>query len=148
MLGEFMDIFESHGLKKTKNRKIIFDALKKLNKPVSCDELYKEVLKNEDINLATIYRNLNAFVELDIMNKIIRQDGIAYYYLINNEHSHYMVCDKCNSQFVLDNCPIDINYLNVINQNGFRATGHILEIHGICSDCQLKIIDDENEVGD
>ena len=52
-----MDIFKSHGLKKTKNRKIILDTLGALNKPVSCDELYKEVSKCEDINLATIYRN-------------------------------------------------------------------------------------------
>lgn len=143
-----MDIFEIYGLKRTKNRKIIYDTLKELNKPISSEELHKIISKNEDINLATIYRNLNTFVELKIVNKIIRQDGIAYYFLKSNEHSHYMVCDRCNNQFKLDNCPINIDYLNYISKSGFKATGHILEIHGICEDCQKSIIDENDEVGD
>lgn len=138
-----MDIFKIHDLKKTKSREIIYNKLKELNEPISSDELHKMISGVRNINLATIYRNLNTFVGLGIMDKIVRQDGIAYYFL-NNEHSHYMVCDKCKNQFKLENCPIDMNYINLLNKSGFKATGHTLEIHGICRECQNENIDEND----
>lgn len=131
-----MDIFTKHGLKNTKTRQIIYEKLKEINEPINADELHKIISEEDSVNLVTIYRNLNTLAELDIIEKIIRQNGIAYYSLVEDTHTHYMVCDICNNQFKLDECPIDINQLKLIDKVGFKPTGHILEIHGVCKQCQ------------
>lgn len=131
-----MDLFEKYNLKRTKTRQIIVDALVNNNKPVSCEELYKQLSKNHSINLATIYRNLNTLSEIDFINKIVRQDGIAYYSLKHID-AHFMVCDICNKQIPLDHCPLDDSFTDQIEKNNFKPTGHVFEIHGICKNCQI-----------
>lgn len=131
-----MDIFSKHGLKNTKTRQIIYEKLKEIKEPINAEELHKIISEENSINLVTVYRNLNTLADLNIIEKIIRQDGIAYYSLVEDSHAHYMVCDVCNSQFKLDECPIDIENLNLIEKDGFKPTGHILEIHGVCKNCQ------------
>lgn len=131
-----MDIFSKHGLKTTKTRKIIYKKLKEIKEPISAEELHDLLIKDHSINLVTVYRNLNTLADLDIINKIIRQDGITYYSLAENSHNHYMVCDICKNQYKLEDCPVDIDYLNLIDKDGFKPTGHTLEIHGICKNCQ------------
>lgn len=130
------DIFVEHGLKKTKTREIIYNKLKELNRPVSSEELHSLLVKNYSINLATVYRNLNTLEEINVIEKIVRQDGISYYSLIDDSHIHYMVCDNCNAHLKLETCPIDLNLINKTYNNGFKSTRHILEIHGICKNCQ------------
>ncbi len=130
------DIFSKYGLKKTKARQMIYEALNNLNRPVSTEELHCNLLKNYSINLATVYRNLNTLEEINIVEKVVRQDGISYYYLPKKGHSHYMVCDSCNDHFELDICPLDLNLVDKTYDNGFKSTSHILEIHGICKKCQ------------
>lgn len=131
-----MDIFNKYGLKRTKTREIIIEKLKQLNSPISSEELHSILVEDFSINLATVYRNLNTLEKLNVIEKIVRQDGISYYFLSKDGHSHYMVCDKCNDQFELECCPVDLDGINKINNNGFKTTGHILEIHGICKNCQ------------
>lgn len=133
-----MNIFGKYGLKKTKTRTIIFDKFKEIKEPISAETLYDLISKDQSINLTTIYRNLNTLEELNIVEKIVRQDGIAYYSLKSNGHSHYMICDRCKIQIQLESCPIDINFFKQVNESGFEPTGHILEIHGLCEKCGLK----------
>ncbi|WP_054251939.1 Fur family transcriptional regulator [Neofamilia massiliensis] len=130
-----MDLFKKYKLKRTKTREIIIDGLECIKKPISAEELYAYLSKNHDINLATVYRNLNTLAEIGFINKVVRQDGIAYYSL-EEVDIHYMVCDSCNKQIELDHCPIDHDFFEKINKSGFKSKGHIFEIHGVCKDCQ------------
>lgn len=136
-VGEFMDIFNEHGLKRTKTREIILEKLKELNRPISSEELHSTIVSDYSINLATVYRNLNTLVDINVIEKIVRQDGVSYYSFMKNGHSHYMVCDICNVNLKLESCPINIDTIIKTQNNGFKTTGHILEIHGICKKCQI-----------
>ncbi len=131
-----MDIFRTHGIKQTKNREIIYSRLNELNAPISADSLYALLLDNHSINLATVYRNLNTFVEHGIAEKHIRQDGISYFNVIKHKHNHYLICESCKSQFELDDCPIDKYFFQEMQNKGFLITGHNVEIYGLCKDCQ------------
>ncbi|MDO5028323.1 MAG: Fur family transcriptional regulator [Bacillota bacterium] len=132
-----MDLFKKYKLKRTKTREIIIEALKSAKKPISTEELYKTLSDENNINLTTVYRNLNTLVEIGFINKIVRQDGIAYYSLENLD-VHYIVCDSCNKQIELDHCPIDHSFFEEVDNKGFKTKGHIFEVHGLCKDCQEK----------
>lgn len=131
-----MDILKSHGLKSTKNRIYLYNKLKEASAPLTAQELKNSLPKSNRMNLATIYRNLNSFVDANIAERNIRQDGVAYFSLHTGVHTHYLVCEKCGRQFPLEKCPIDFELLNSIKSKDFQITGHALEISGICKDCQ------------
>ena len=63
-------------------------------------------------------------------------DKIAYYELANDEHKHYLICDKCNSAYPTDMCDIDKIARKIKRETGFNITGHTLEFHGICPNCR------------
>lgn len=131
-----MDILNSHGLKSTKNRIYIYNKLKEAKTPITAQEIQNSVPESNKMDLATIYRNLNSFVKVGLANKNIRQDGVSYFSLRTGAHTHYLVCEKCGKQFALEKCPIDFELLNSIKSEDFKITGHVLEIDGICKDCQ------------
>lgn len=114
---------------------IIFDIVKKSSSSLTAEEIYNIVSQNIDINLSTIYRTLNNFVEKNLMTKVVRQDKIAYYEISNNVHKHYLICDKCHNAIPTQMCYLDKLEKKIKKDTGFNITSHTLELHGICQDC-------------
>ncbi len=126
------------GLKNTKNRKLILDCLNKLNKPVTAEELYF-LLKDENVDLSTIYRTLNSFYEKGIVKKEINSSKKNIFIVDNDNDSHVLVCKICHKRIPLHGCPY-----HKVNKKIEKATGFIVEdqnteIYGVCPECQKKI---------
>ncbi len=114
----------------------IFDVIKNSTNSLTAEEIYNDVSQNIDVNLSTVYRTLNNLVDKNLVTKVVRQDKIAYYELANDEHKHYLICDKCNSAYPTDMCDIDKIARKIKKETGFNITGHTLEFHGICPKCR------------
>ncbi|MDK2962453.1 MAG: Fur family transcriptional regulator, ferric uptake regulator [Eubacteriaceae bacterium] len=56
-MEKICDHLKAKGLKQTRHRLTILSLLKNAEYPLSADEIYLQ-LKNESINLSTVYRNL------------------------------------------------------------------------------------------
>ena len=113
----------------------IFDVIKNSPNSLTAEEIYNNVSQNININLSTVYRTLNNLVDKDLVTKIVRQDKISYYELADNEHKHYLICDKCNQAFPTDMCNIEKIERKIKRETGFNITSHTLEFHGICPEC-------------
>jgi len=115
---------------------LIFDVIKNSQNSLTAEEIYNNVSQNVDINLSTVYRALNNLVDKELVNKVVRQDKIAYYRLADNDHSkYYLICDKCNNAFPTDICNIEKMERKIKKETGFNITSHTLEFHGICPEC-------------
>lgn len=121
----------------TKKRKIIVDMLKNNNKPLTAEEIYIG-LKDEKINLSTVYRNLATLYESGIIEKNLSSDKKFYYSIKNNTHYHYLICNICKKMVKLENCPVSEICKKISLDTGFDITSHLLEIKGVCLECKNK----------
>lgn len=138
---ELLNILKSEGYKITSQRKAIIEALVSYRDNlinVEClfskaKELYPKT------NMSTIYRNLEILEDLNLLYKVIGDDGTAMYKLTcsNEEHHHHIICKICGKTETIDFCPIDV-FTKISNEKHFNLTGHKLELYGQCYDCNQK----------
>lgn len=121
--------------RQTKPKKLVLDLLKKSDSALNFEMVFSKL--EQEVNRATIYRILNAFVEDDIVHKILNNDGVQHFAYCKictpNAHNHnhfHFNCSTCGIMKCLDvNINIDIpESLTVYNYSGL--------ITGLCGDCK------------
>jgi len=123
-----IELFKENNIKLTKQRKIIFEIIDKLEDATFKD--IEEKCKN-NMNKSTIYRIIELFLEKEIINKSI-DNNIITYSINKHEHKHYIYCVKCHKKTTINICPID-----EIDTN-YKLLSHQIKINGICPSCQKK----------
>ena len=133
-------VFEKNGHKFTKQRQILFNAFKKSNsKHLTPEELFSIVhQENKQVGIATVYRTLNIFEDLGIVNKQEFTDSVNTYELISQDNAHHdhLICTNCGKiveEKILENEELAKNLKDKYN---FELDYYSLRIYGICSDCQ------------
>ena len=112
----------------TKQKSMIFSILHKYGHLTV--EQIKDLLVEEKISIATIYRNLN-ILTLEGKIKKIYSDDLTLYETIKEDHYHFE-CLKCKNV-------IDINpkFVNIkIDHSISNATRKTLFLYGICPNCK------------
>ena len=123
-------------MRMTKQRKAILSLFEQSSKPQSADMIMSN-LKDESINLSTVYRTLEAFYDQGLISKsTINQT--SYYYDNKKEHHHYMICMNCHKMIEVD-CHLSHFSEDVAKKHGFEITHHDMTLYGYCRECQ-KII--------
>lgn len=137
--NEIKKIFENNNQKFTKQREIIFKVLKESSpKHVTPEELFSIVHEqNKQIGIATVYRTLNIFEELGIVNKQEFTDQAYTYEIIDpsNDHHDHIICTECGKIIEEDFLDKDSIYQSLKNQYDFNLNYYSLRIYGICSEC-------------
>lgn len=135
------DLLRENDIRVTKNRKLILKKIIENDDPISAEKIL-EKFKNENINidLSTIYRNLNTLEEANLLLKNTNTDGISYFQLNSNKHKHFISCISCGKKFIIKNCPIHDFEKKLEKDTGFKIKNHSFEFTGICPDCQKNNI--------
>ncbi|QVK18695.1 transcriptional repressor [Mycoplasmatota bacterium] len=126
------------GLKKTKHRLFLLKLLTASENPLTAEEIYHYCKQNDlSINLSTVYRILDTFLEKGIVIKpIVKEDTKACYKLNHHQHTHYLICHKCQKMVEIDFCPFNGFEKTIENETNFTITNHKLELFGICPNCK------------
>lgn len=132
------ELLKAKNLRVTKQRKQILQILEIENNPISAEEIYNKLKDLSNMDLSTIYRNLNILEDKNILLKTTNIDGISYYQLNNDQHKHFVTCNICHKKFLIENCPIHELEDSIEKETGFKITGHNFEFTGICPACQKK----------
>ena len=89
------------------------------------------------LGLVTVYRTLALLSDLGLARRVHRDDGCHGYVLTLPGHRHAIVCRGCGRcvEFVGAD---DVNVLlgRVKAQTGYRIDDHLLQLFGICPECQ------------
>lgn len=133
-------IFEENNQKFTKQREIIFNALKNSEaKHITPEELFSIVhQEHKQVGIATIYRTLNIFEELGIVNKQEFTDQAYTYELIDpkNDHHDHIICTTCGKIIEDEFLSKDEMKESLKKVYDFDLDYYSLRIFGTCSDCQ------------
>src|SRR5699024_3296794 len=143
-IDNLRELLIKNGYKVTKQREIIFEALKENSgSHLSPEELHDIVIKKDsDIGIATVYRTLQLLDELKVVYKININDN-RYRYEISSEdethHHHHLICTKCNKVIEVKRDLLEHAESIISNEYNFQIKDHSLKFYGICSDCQKEM---------
>ena len=134
-LEEFKLILSSLSQRITEPRLDILGILKENHNPLTISEIHSK-LKNKKTDLATVYRTINLFAELRVVNEIDFKDEFKRYELIyDRHHHHHIVCRKCKNVENVETCVLD-ELENLLKKKGYSEITHSLEFFGICRNCR------------
>jgi Fur family ferric uptake transcriptional regulator len=108
---------------------------------LSAEEIY-EILreKPEDIGLATVYRTLDLFLELNIVHKVDFDDGRSRYELAPNQRHrhHHLVCLTCGQVIEVKEDLLNQLEETIEQENGFLVLDHAVKFYGYCRECRTS----------
>ncbi|WDV45191.1 Fur family transcriptional regulator [Clostridiaceae bacterium M8S5] len=137
-------IFQMRGYKFTLQRRTILEIiLINQEKHLSAEEIYEEVRKIiSDIGFATIYRTLDLFEKIGIIQHVSFGDGCKRYHIatLDKKKRHYhLICDICGVITDIHEDFIEIFEEDIISETGFIIRNHEVQIFGICKKCANKM---------
>lgn len=138
MKENLQEYLKSKNLKFTKNRKIILEYINEKKEPFTAEDIYRTLLHDHPINLSTIYRTLNIFLENNILQKTAEIDGVLYFQKMEKKHQHQLICSNCKSVIPIENCPLSEWKESLEKSTGYEITSHHLEFRGLCPKCKKK----------
>lgn len=120
------ELLKNKNLKQTKQRIEILKIIEQLD----LDASKKNIIGNTSIDKSTVYRTLDTLLNYNIIETSINHKN-ELYYVIKQEHKHYIRCIKCHRKKEIDICPV-----NEIKDSDFKIITHKIEIDGICQSCE------------
>lgn len=135
------------GLRLTPQRQIVLEAMLNLGEShLTADQVYTLVkTQTNDISLATIYRTLDLFVEMNLLRRFDSGDGVARYEIDSKKSEHYhhhLICLSCGSIIEFNDDLLDELETTISKKAGFKIADHCLRFFGYCKECQKRVKSD------
>ncbi len=87
------------------------------------------------IGRATIFRALELFTELNVVERLELPTGEHAYVPCEPRHHHHVVCSRCGRTDEVDDCGMTGVAQEVARRTGYRIDTHRLELFGLCPAC-------------
>lgn len=123
----------------TNQRRLLLELLRGTEGHIDAKELYHRAsVRDESISPATVYRSLNLFKELGLVDEI-RLGKIRCYYEIkqSTEHQH-LICQGCGKVMEFQTPHFQELIESVRREHGFNITKAELYLEGYCPECGEK----------
>lgn len=118
----------------TPSRTLIFSVLKSRG-PIQISAIVDHFLGKLD--RATVYRTLDLFERLGIINRVRHSDSTAVELSeIFVPHHHHGLCQQCGATIDLASTELENAISKLAKDNGFLALNHLVELQGYCKQCQ------------
>lgn len=109
---------------------------------LSAEEIFMLVRKKyPKIGIATVYRVLELFCELHIVEKMNFGDGVARFDLRSDEHEHmhhHLICKECGEVREIKEDWLQMLEKRLEREYGFTVTDHRLDFIGSFHNCDNK----------
>lgn len=131
----YKNLLKDAGFRATPARLGLLKLFHQAKKPLSIAGIQHK-LPRQSIDLATIYRIINALLEKNIITQVDFQHGHAHYELATREHHHHIICQKCGRVADISKCDTSNIEKQALKIGGFKTiTSHSLEFYGLCNSC-------------
>lgn len=120
----------------TRQRRAVQSVMADLEGFASAQQIH-DILKQrgESVGLSTVYRNLQALADADLLDALRNDDGETLYRRCSSGHHHHLVCRECGRTVEVEGPAVERWAGATAEKHGFRNVEHTLEIFGTCADC-------------
>lgn len=135
-IEKYVNILRENDIRMTSQRYAILKNLAEGNKHPTANEIYED-LKDDfpNMSVATVYNNLNFFMEAGIVNELPFGDGSSRFDLTDTQHYH-IICNHCGKVIDFNYPGLDEVEKVVESMTHFKVDGHSFKVTGLCEDCQ------------
>lgn len=135
-LEENLQRLQEAGLRKTRPRREILGVLLHSEQPLSAESVHRRL---PHIDLATVYRNLEAFMRAGLLQGFLLERGKMLYEAVQpDHHHHHIICRRCERAECVETCAArDLETL--AQERGYSEVSHVLEVFGLCADCRREL---------
>ena len=132
------EAIRASGRRLTMQRTKILAALHALPGHSTAEQIHAHVCAHEtaDMALSTVYRNLDALVEMGLVAAFTDASGPTTYEWAAEAHHHHLLCDDCGHTAEVELLALDALSREVEQSHGFAADMRHLAIHGRCAGCR------------
>lgn len=141
-------VFENYlaklGLRQTRQRKVILDAVFSSDRHVDAETIAKEAKKiDSSIGLATVYRTLKMMTESNILVERNFDGNRARFEFVDEEDEHHdhLICNQCGEIFEFFDENLEKLQEKISKSLGFVLKNHRMELFADClekDNCQKR----------
>lgn len=119
-------------IKLTKKRQEILNAIKCSTEPLSATAIHQKL---DDVDLVTVYRNLDLFVQEKLVQKLQFSDEAVYEY--QQIPHHHAICDNCEKLIHFSIAEEDLK--KIISVKDFSISNIDITVKGTCAHEATKV---------
>lgn len=120
------------GLRMTEQRRVIARVLDESADHPDADELHRRSVKvDPKISISTVYRTMNLFEEIGIIERHDFRDGKSRYESVPEEHHDHLIDLKTGTIIEFNSPEIEALQERIAREHGFKLVDHRLELYGI-----------------
>ena len=128
------------GARVTNQRALILDIIRRGRRHLDADEVYRRARKKQpQLSLSTVYRNLQLFKNLGLVEEVHFDDTHHHYEMKPSAEHHHLICLGCGKVLEFE-CELSPKMREEVALNkGFEVTGVEVHMSGYCSRCQQNM---------
>jgi Fe2+ or Zn2+ uptake regulation protein len=132
-----VDALDRAGYRLTEPRRAVADLVAARSGHFTAADLAADARRRRlRIGRATIFRALDVFAELHLVERVDLPEGDHAYVACDPVHHHHAICTSCGRSFDVAEVGLDDVLAETGRRLGFRVTSHRVELFGACAACQ------------
>jgi Fur family ferric uptake transcriptional regulator len=135
---------EMRGHRVTASRRRVIDAVLAQPAHFTVDDVLRATRK---VGRATVFRTMKLMLDLNLLCRILLDDGALHYRLSTRGHHHHLVCRDCGRVEDFTTCDVKALVRELTRSTDYEIEGHWLEVYGRCQACRLLGTKREAAVG-
>lgn len=136
---KFQEYLATQGMRLTQERSIIVDDVFSQHEHFDADQIVERLTAQKGgrrVSRSSVYRTLTLLEEAGLIRKVARpNDRDVYEHDYGYPQHDHLICDECGELIEFHNAEISKVLEQVAAEQGFRMTGHRLEVYGRCREC-------------
>ena len=127
---------EERGYRLTPERQTVLEHVLGSTEPFTAEDVVRHL---PGVGRATVFRTLKLLLEMDVICRILREDGGVLYQPSRRGHHHHLVCINCGRVQDFTNCAVPDLVSELAQRTDYTIEGHRLEIYGRCPACRSGV---------
>jgi Fe2+ or Zn2+ uptake regulation protein len=124
-------------IRMTSARKTILDYLTENQRHLTAAQIHEALkVRLPSLNLSTVYRSLDYFVEKRLISVADIGQGSPVYEIVSETAHHHLVCLKCGHMIQIDNEAVAPFFEDLKKEFGYEILTNHLVLYGNCPECQ------------
>jgi Fur family transcriptional regulator, ferric uptake regulator len=135
---EALETLSGAGYRRGGARRLVVELLGRQDCCLSAQEIYDHLRRaRRPVGIASVYRALDALVELRLVKRVDTGDGIAKFEPAGagGDHHHHLVCRDCGKVEAFSDSRLERAIDRVAGGLGYSVDEHEVVLTGACADC-------------
>ena len=133
-LDIIIERLEMRGHRITASRRRVVDAVMAQASHFTVDDVLREAPK---VGRATVFRTMKLLTDLNVVCRVLMDDGTLHYRVSARGHHHHLVCRECGRVEDFAMCDVTTLVNELARNTQYEIEGHWLEVYGRCQSCRI-----------